>query len=125
MFTALANLTQSHRLAVVIASAVLFAAAGVLGSGVADRLDPYGAEDPDTESVIAEDALTEAGHAETGVIVLVEGTDPTSAAGERRVARITREVRRDDDVEGVTGYAETGSRAFLFATATRPTSRSA
>jgi RND superfamily putative drug exporter len=113
MFAALANLAQRHRIAVVVVSVVLFGTAGALGSGVADRLDPYGAEDPGTESVAGEDRLTEAGHSEAGVVVLIEGVDPTSSAGEERVAEITREMRRDDDVDEVTGFAETGSRAFL------------
>ena len=62
-------------------SVVLFAAAGALGAGVADRLDPYGADDPDTESVSAEQRLEEAGYRETSVVVLIEGVDPQTEAG--------------------------------------------
>ena len=113
MFAAFAALAQRHRVAVVIASVVLFAAAGAFGAGVADKLDPYGAEDPDTESVRAEERLENAGYRETDVIVLVEDTDPRSEDGAARLAELSRELRRDDDVAQVTGFAETQSDAFV------------
>ena len=52
MFNALASLAQRRRRLVAIGGLVLFMAAGALGGSVADRLDPYGADDPDTEAVI-------------------------------------------------------------------------
>ena len=113
MFAALARLAQRRRVWIVALSVVFFGVAGALGSGVADRLDPYGADDPDTESVRAEERLERAGYRDTSVVVLVEDADVTTPAGERRVAEVARLASDDEDVEAVTGYLETGSRSFL------------
>ncbi|MGI8460268.1 MAG: MMPL family transporter [Solirubrobacterales bacterium] len=113
MFTRLADLAQRRRRIVLVAAALFFAVAGVLGSGVADRLDPYGASDPETESVKAEERLEAAGFRETSVVVLIEGVDATTPAGERRVAAIAKKVSGEKQVDAVTGYAETRSPAFL------------
>ncbi len=113
MFEFLANLTQRRRWTVVIASVVLFAAAGVAGAGVADRLDPYGAQDPDTESVQASDRLEEAGYRGVGVVVLVNDVDVTTPAGRERVQALADEIAADEDVAKVNGFANTGSKAFV------------
>jgi uncharacterized membrane protein YdfJ with MMPL/SSD domain len=113
MFTSLASLATRRGKWVVIASVLLFAAAGALGSGVADRLDPYGADDPDTETVIASERLEDAGYRATGVVLLVEGVDVESAAGRERIGDVTREVRSDPDVNEVASYVTTGSRDFV------------
>jgi uncharacterized membrane protein YdfJ with MMPL/SSD domain len=113
MLDRLASLTTRRRRLVAALAAVFFIAAGALGAGVADRLDPYGADDPDTESVIATERLEEAGYREVGVIVLIEGVNPRSPDGRERVAEVSREVGDDPDVREVAGYAETRSRAFI------------
>ena len=113
MFEFLATLTQRRRWTVVIVSVVLFAAAGVAGAGVADRLDPYGADDPDTESVEASDRLEEAGYRGVGVVVLVNDVDVTTAAGRERVDALADEIAADEDVAEVNGFADTGSKAFV------------
>jgi uncharacterized membrane protein YdfJ with MMPL/SSD domain len=113
MFDRLASLTTRRRRLVALLAAVFFVAAGAIGGGVAERLDPYGADDPDTESVIADERLEAAGYRDVGVIVLIEGVDVSSTAARERVAEISREVRADPDVSEVTGYYETGSRAFV------------
>jgi hypothetical protein len=61
MFERLALLAERRGSRVVIAAVVVSIAAGVLGAGVADRLDPYGADDPATESVKGADRLEQAG----------------------------------------------------------------
>ena len=53
----LARLADGHARRVLVIAAIFFVVAGAIGSGVADRLDPYGADDPSTESVKADDAL--------------------------------------------------------------------
>jgi uncharacterized membrane protein YdfJ with MMPL/SSD domain len=112
MFPFLASLAQRRRRVVIIASVLLFLAAGAIGGGVADRLDPYGAEDPDTESVQATERLEDAGYRETSVVVLID-EDPTSPAGGERVREITRLVEEDPEVSSVSGYAESRSPAFV------------
>ncbi|HET8593400.1 MAG TPA: MMPL family transporter, partial [Solirubrobacterales bacterium] len=113
MFSALASLAQRRGKRVVIVAALLFAAAGAFGGSVAKHLDPYGADDPATESVEARDRLDAAGYRDAGVIVLLQDTSPTSAAGQRRIERVEGKLRSDRDVAAVTGYHETRSPEFL------------
>ena len=74
MFDALANLAQRRRKLVVLIAVVLFAFAGALGGGVADKLDPYGAEDPDTEAVIADQRLQDQGYRAAGIRIVAPPT---------------------------------------------------
>jgi hypothetical protein len=98
---------------VVVLGLVLFGAAGALGAGVAQRLDPFGADDPATESVVADLQLQAAGYREPGVVVLVHGTSPRAPGGRERVAAIARRLRGDRDVAGVASFLSTGSRDFV------------
>ena len=113
MLDRLAQFVQTRRRLVAIGAVVFFLAAGAIGGSVADRLDPYGAEDPDTETAIATERLEEAGYRSTSVVVLLEGVDPTTPAGEARVGEIEAIVGSDPDVERVAGFTSTGSDAFL------------
>jgi uncharacterized membrane protein YdfJ with MMPL/SSD domain len=113
MIERLARLAERRAKRVLIFAAILFVVAGVSGAGVADRLDPYGAEDPDTESVIADRRLEEAGFRETGVVVLVDGVDVRSGEGREHVAAIARELETDPDVASVSSFLTTGSGAFV------------
>ncbi|MGH2844640.1 MAG: MMPL family transporter [Thermoleophilaceae bacterium] len=125
----LARLADRRARRVLALAAAFFVLAGALGSGVADRLDPYGADDPDTESVIADQRLEAAGFRETGVVVLVEGIEPRSRDGRERIAALAREIRADRDVASVTSVASAGGRALVsrdgdstyLAVALRPT----
>ena len=112
MFTALASLAQRRGKFVVLVAIVFFAVAGALGSSVADKLDPYGADDPDTESVIADKRLEEAGYRDASVIVLIDAP-VTEAAGRQRVQEIERRVAAEPEVAGITGYLQTRSPDFL------------
>ena len=93
MMERLARLADRRARRVLLIAGVFFVVAGALGAGVADRLDPYGADDPDTESVIASDRLEAAGFRETGVVVLVQ--DGAS------IDRVAATLRRDPDVASV------------------------
>src|SRR5919109_2350021 len=104
----LARLVQRHARSLVIAAVVFFAVSAALGAGVASRLDPFGVDDPASESVIADQRLEEAGFRETSVVVLVD-VDPRTREGRERVAAITRRVEQDSDVASVTGYVSTGT----------------
>jgi RND superfamily putative drug exporter len=94
-------------------AAILFVVAATVGGGVANRLDPFGADDPDTESVIADDRLERAGFRETGVVVLVRGLDAGSSQGRQRIGAISRRLERDPDVASVSSVVNTGSRDFV------------
>jgi RND superfamily putative drug exporter len=113
MFERLAGLAQNHAKRVLIVAAVVFVAAGAIGSGVADHLAPYGAEDPSTESVRADNLLEDAGYREAGVVVLVDDVDVTTAQGRDRVAAIADQLGANPDVATVSSYLDTRSRDFV------------
>lgn len=109
MLDALARLADRRPRRVAIVAVVLFVLAGAIGGSVADRLDPYEADDPDTEAVIADDLLERAGYRDTGVVVLVDGVDVRSPAGRERVAAIEEELAAQPDVAGVASFRGTRS----------------
>ncbi|NLT07852.1 MAG: MMPL family transporter [Solirubrobacterales bacterium] len=112
MFDSLARLAQNRARLVAIAAAVLFVVAGSVGGGVASKLDPYGADDPATETVQAAERLERAGFRETALIVLVDG-NPESPAAERRVAAVQETLDGDPDVATVTGLGNTRQLDFV------------
>jgi RND superfamily putative drug exporter len=109
----LARLAERRARWVVTVAAVLFIVSAALGAGVASRLDPFGVDDPATESVIADERLEEAGFRETSVVVLVEEADPRSREGRERIAAITRTLGHDSEVAAVTSFLSTGARDFI------------
>src|SRR4051812_16629144 len=113
MMDRLARLADRRARRVLALAAVFFVVAGALGAGVADRLDPYGAEDPDTESVKADNLLEDAGFRDTGVVVLVQGVDVRSAAGRARIERLARRLEEDPDVASVADFPRTRSPDFV------------
>jgi len=113
MFDALARLADSRGKLVAGLAILFFLVAGAIGGGVADKLDPYGADDPSTETAKAAKQLQKAGHRDTGVVVLLEGASPDSSAGARRAARVEADLAADPDVASVTGYAKTRQRDFV------------
>jgi putative drug exporter of the RND superfamily len=113
MFNALASFAQRRRKRIVIAAAILFVIAGALGGSVANKLAPYGADDPATESVRASDRLEADGYRDPEVVVLIQHAAPGSAAGKSRIRRIERIVRSEAAVQSVTGYLETHSPDFV------------
>jgi uncharacterized membrane protein YdfJ with MMPL/SSD domain len=113
MFEALARFANGRAKRVVIVAAVFFVVAGALGGSVANHLDPYGADDPATETVKADNLLENSGHRETALVVLLEDADVTKPATRDRVEGIARWLREQPDVASVTGYYDTGSRAFV------------
>ena len=113
MLDRLASLAQRRGRWIVALSVVFFVAAGALGSGVADRLIPYDASDPDTESQRAEELLQDAGYRSADVVVLFEDTLVSTADGRSRVSDVEKELEDREDVEEVVGYLDTGSQAFV------------
>ncbi|HEX2436355.1 MAG TPA: MMPL family transporter [Solirubrobacterales bacterium] len=113
MFSSLASLATRRRWVVVAVSVVVFMAAGAIGGGVADRLEPYGADDPDTESVRADDRLEAAGYNEAGAVVLIDDVDVESAAGRERVQDLARAIGGEPEVADVSSFYSTGSRDFV------------
>jgi uncharacterized membrane protein YdfJ with MMPL/SSD domain len=113
MFDSLARLADGSARRVGLFAIAFFLLAGALGGSVASRLDPYGAEDPATETVQAKERLEDAGLRPTAVIVVVEDAQVAQPATRRRVEALENEVRDRSDVAAVTGYYDTRSRAFV------------
>jgi uncharacterized membrane protein YdfJ with MMPL/SSD domain len=108
----IARLVEQRARRVLLVAALVFAVAAALGASVADRLDPFGVDDPATESVLADQRLEEAGFRETSVVVLVQ-VDPRTRDGRARLAAISRELQQDAEVASVSGYLGTGARDFI------------
>jgi uncharacterized membrane protein YdfJ with MMPL/SSD domain len=113
MFDALARLAQDRGKLVVAIAIVFFLAAGAFGSGVADKLDPYGADDPGTETVQAAERLERAGHREVGLVVLFRDANAEAPQTTERVGRVTAVLTRDRDVQQVSGYGATRQLDFV------------
>jgi uncharacterized membrane protein YdfJ with MMPL/SSD domain len=129
MFDALARLADRRARRVVLLAIALFLVAGALGGSVASRLDPYGADDPATDSVKARQRLEDAGLRVPAVIVVVEDGPVAAASTRRRVEALEAIVRRRGDVASVSGWYDTHSPAFVshdrrstyFAVSLKPT----
>jgi RND superfamily putative drug exporter len=113
MFDSLARLANGNARRIALLAAVFFLLAGALGGSVADRLDPYGADDPATETVKAMDRLEEAGLRVPAVIAVVEKAPIAAPATRLRVEALENEVRKRADVASVSGYYDTRSPAFV------------
>jgi uncharacterized membrane protein YdfJ with MMPL/SSD domain len=113
MFDSLARLADGHARRVGLFAIVFFLLAGALGGSVADRLDPYGADDPSTEAVKSRDQLDDAGLRTPAVQVVVENAPVAKPSTRRRIAALEAELRERGDVESVSGFYTTGSRDFV------------
>jgi uncharacterized membrane protein YdfJ with MMPL/SSD domain len=113
MFDSLARLANRRARRVGLFAIAFFLLAGALGGSVADRLDPYGADDPATETVKAREQLEDAGLRAPAVLVLVDDAPVDKAATRGRVMALERELRDDSEVKSVSGYYTTRSRDFV------------
>ncbi|MET0306835.1 MAG: MMPL family transporter [Solirubrobacterales bacterium] len=113
MFDSLARLADRRPGRVGLLAIAFFLLAGALGGSVADRLDPYGADDPATEAVEAREQLQDAGNRTPAVLVVVEDAPVAQAATKRRIAALEQELSARGDVEQVSSFYTTGSRDFV------------
>ena len=111
MFNGLASLAQGHAKRTVIFAAVFFVIAGALCGGVANKLAPYGADDPSTESVRATDRLQADGYRDPSVIVLDEATSSLDPATEAEVERALAAVVEGRTVIIIAHRLSTAERA--------------
>ena len=129
MLDSLARFVYRRRRFVAVGAVVFFVVAAGFGSGVASHLDPYGADDPATDSVKADNLLTDHGYRPTDVIVLFQHAPVASAQTKSRVEAVEHGLRARGDVARVTGYYDTHSTDFVshdrdatyLAVALRPT----
>jgi uncharacterized membrane protein YdfJ with MMPL/SSD domain len=113
MFDTLARLADGKARRIGLFAILFFVLAAAIGGGVANRLDPYGADDPSTETVEARERLQDAGLHVPAVMAVVENAPVTAASTRARVEALERSVRRRAGVESVTGYYDTHSPVFV------------
>jgi uncharacterized membrane protein YdfJ with MMPL/SSD domain len=113
MLDSLARFVYRRRRFVAVGAIVFFVLAVGIGGSVASHLDPYGADDPATDSVRGDNLLESHGFRPTSVIVLMQNAPVDKAATKQRVEGIERELRSRGDVGRVAGYYDTGSRDFV------------
>jgi RND superfamily putative drug exporter len=115
MFEKLATFLYSNRRRVLLVAAIAAVIALVLGAGVANRLSPYGANDPGTQSVQATnryEAATDR-QIDPGVVALVASGDVRSPAARQRVASVAAELRAQPDVARVASFYSTHDPAMV------------
>jgi uncharacterized membrane protein YdfJ with MMPL/SSD domain len=116
MFPWLADLAHRRPRRVVAVAVVLAVLAGAFGGSVAGRLDPYGADDPASESVQAEKRLERATGTDpdVAVVALVETPDGVrSRAARARVQHVEREIGRDPAIARAFSFYDTGDRSMV------------
>ena len=113
MLDSLARFVYRRRRLVAIGAAIFFVIAGAIGGSVASHLDPYGADDPATDSVKADNLLQARGFRDASVIVLVRNAPIANSSTRARVEGIERQLRDRGGVAWVRGYYDTHSRAFV------------
>ncbi len=113
MFDLLARLADRRARRIGLLAIGFFLLAGAAGGSVAERLDPYGADDPATESVQAKNQLNDAGLRVPGVIVVLDHAPVSSPVTRARVARLERELGHRDDVQTVSSFYNTRSTDFI------------
>jgi len=113
MFDALARFADGNARRIGVFAIAFFLLAGAIGGSVASRLDPYGADDPSTETVEARERLEDAGLRVPAVLAIVENAPVAAASSRARVEALEQEVRGRADVASVTGYYDTHSPAFV------------
>jgi uncharacterized membrane protein YdfJ with MMPL/SSD domain len=113
MFDSLARLADGSARRVGLLAIAFFLVAAAVGGSVASRLDPYGADDPGTETVKARERLEDAGLRPPAVIAVVENAPVAERSTRARVEALEEEVRERSDVAAVSGYYDTRSPAFV------------
>jgi RND superfamily putative drug exporter len=115
MLERLATFAYSNRRRVLFVAVLGAVIAGVFGAGVANRMSPYGADDPATQSVQATNRFQAATgrRIDPGVIALVSTGDVRSPAARQRVDRVAAELRAQPDVASVASFYTTRDSAMV------------
>ena len=115
MFLRLASFLHSNGRRVLIVAAIGAVIAGAFGAGVANRLSPYGTNDPATQSVQATNRFQAATgrQIDPGVVALVSTGDVRSPAAHRRIDTVAAELRRQPDVASVASFYTTHNPAMV------------
>ena len=115
MLRRLADLAHARPRRVLAVAFVLALLAGAFGGGVAERLDPYGADDPDSESVQARDRMEEATGLVpgAGIIALVDTGAPLHSDAARAKAQgVAEDLRAVPEIGSVVSYYDSRNPAL-------------
>ena len=115
MFEKLATFAYSNRRRVLFVGVLGAVIAGAFGAGVSNRLSPYGADDPATQSVQATNRFQAATgrQIDPGVIALVSSGDVRSPAAQQRVDSVAAELKAQPDVARVASFYTTHNPAMV------------
>ena len=115
MFEKLATFAYSNRRRVLFVAVLGAVIAGAFGAGVSNRLSPYGADDPATQSVQATNRFQAATgrQIDPGVIALVSSGDVRSPAARQRVDSVAAELKAQPDVARVASFYTTYNPAMV------------
>jgi len=118
----LADLALAHARSVLLVALVVALVAGILGAGAGDRLDPYEATDPATQSARTTAAIEHASGLEAGIGFMVLLSAPGGGGARAgvyapairaRVARIVGVLRMDPAVGWAGSYLDRGGAMFV------------
>jgi uncharacterized membrane protein YdfJ with MMPL/SSD domain len=112
----LARLAVGHAHAILLASVLFAAAAAVLGAGVANRLNPFEAGDPSTQSTRTVEAIERASGLEAtpGLLALIRAPGGVHTPAVRaKATRIERIMRSDPAVGRVASFLKGDPRVYV------------
>jgi RND superfamily putative drug exporter len=115
MLTTLTTFVYSNRRRVLTVAVVGAVVAGAFGAGVANRLSPYGTDDPATQSVQATNRFEVATgrQIDPGVVALVATAGVRGDAARARVDQVAAELRAQADVASVATFYTTHNPAMV------------
>jgi uncharacterized membrane protein YdfJ with MMPL/SSD domain len=115
MLARLATFLFTYRRRILVLAVVGAAVAGVIGVGVANRLSPYGANDPATQSVQATNRFQDASHRQIdpGVVAIVASGNVHTQHAMTRVTQVAAQLRRQPDVATVATFYTTHNPALV------------
>jgi uncharacterized membrane protein YdfJ with MMPL/SSD domain len=116
VIAALARLASSHPRRVIGIALLGAVLAGAFGGGVAERLHPYGSDDPTTDSVKAKKELARETGLQPGVALVAlmdTPAGPRAAASRTKVQRVARTIARDPLVGRVQTFYGTRDRDLV------------
>jgi RND superfamily putative drug exporter len=116
VLTKLTDAIYGHPRRVLAIALAVAVAAGALAGGVANRLAPFGADDPATQSVKASDRLEHATglqDTDSAVALIRTGAPVETPAARARVNRVAGALRADPNVGSVVTFYSSGRRAMV------------
>jgi uncharacterized membrane protein YdfJ with MMPL/SSD domain len=115
MLTRLADFLDAHKRRVLLVAVLGAVVCGVVGTGVAKHMSPYGANDPATQSVQATKHFEDAAgrQIDAGIVALVNSGNVDKPAAAERIGQVAAQLRREPAVASVVSYYDTHNPAMV------------